>query len=81
MRTERNGDPEKYNSFTQFELERTHYRATSTRKGLCGSDLFERGKVQTAHHILHDCTIFKPPNHIYEADNPVFLEYLVKSKF
>ena len=28
-------------------------------ESLCGSDLCENGKVQTAHHILHDCTKFK----------------------
>jgi len=32
--------------------------------------------VQTAHHILHDCTKFKPPCHINEVDNPAILEYL-----
>jgi len=46
-----------------------------------GSDLCECGKVQTAHHILHDCTKFKPPCHINEADNPAILEYLTQSKF
>ena len=49
--------------------------------GLCGSDLCECGKMQTAHHILHDCTKFKSPCHIYEVDNPALLEYLVKSRF
>jgi len=41
--------------------------------GLCGSDLCERGKVETAHHILHDCTKFKPPCHINEMDNPALV--------
>ena len=49
--------------------------------GLCGSDLCECGKVQTAHHILHDCTKFKPPCHINEVYNPAILEYLTQSKF
>jgi len=49
--------------------------------GLCGSDLYECGKVQTAHHILHDCTKFKPPCHIDEVDNPALLERLTQSKF
>jgi len=35
--------------------------------GVCGSDLCVCGKVQTAHHILHDQTKFKPPCHIYEV--------------
>jgi len=48
---------------------------------LCGSDVCECGKVQTAHHILHDCTKLKPPCHIYEVDNPALLEYRVESKF
>ena len=48
---------------------------------LCGSDLCECGKVQTAHHILHDCTKLKPPCHINEVDNPAILEYLTQSKF
>ena len=38
------------------------------------SNLCECGKVQTAHHILHDCTTFKPPCHIYEVDNHARLE-------
>jgi len=41
--------------------------------GLCGSDLCECGKVETAHHILHDCTKFKPPCHINEMDNPALV--------
>ena len=47
--------------------------------GLCGSDLCECGKVQTAHHILHDSTKFKPPCLIYEADYAALLEYHAKS--
>jgi len=34
--------------------------------------MFECGKMQTAHHILHDSTKFKPPCHIYEVDNLLF---------
>ena len=39
---------------------------------LCGSELYECRKVQTAHHILHDCTKFKHPCHINEVDNLLF---------
>ena len=49
--------------------------------GLCGSDMCECGKVQTAHQILLDCTKFKRPCHISEVDNPTLLEYLAKSSF
>jgi len=48
---------------------------------LCGSDMCECGKVQTAHQILLDCTKFKRPCHISEVDNPTLLEYLAKSSF
>ena len=41
--------------------------------GLCGPDLCECGKVQTTHHILQDCIIFKPPYDIYQLDNPALL--------
>jgi len=49
------------------------------KMGLCGSDLCECGKVETALHILHDRTKFKPLCHIYEVD-PALLEYLVKNQ-
>jgi len=32
------------------------FAANMKLMGLCGSDLCESGKVQTAHHILHDCS-------------------------
>jgi len=57
------------------------FGANMKSMGLCGSDLYECGKVQTAHHILHNCTKFKPPCHINEVDNPAILEYLTQSKF
>ena len=32
------------------------FAANMKLMGLCGLDLCEYGKVQTAHHTLHDCT-------------------------
>jgi len=55
------------------------YATNMKTKSLPGSCLCECGKVQTAHHILHDCTKFKPSCRIDEADNPALLENLVKS--
>jgi len=55
--------------------------ANMKTQGLCGSDLYECGMVQSAHRILHDCNKFQLPCHVYEVDNPAVLEYLVKSKF
>jgi len=40
--------------------------------GLYGSDSCECGKVQTAHHILHDCTKFIRPCHINEVITLLF---------
>ena len=57
------------------------FAANMKLMGLWGSDLCECGKVQTAHHILHDCTKFKHPWHINEVDNPAILEYLTQSNF
>jgi len=48
---------------------------------LCSLDLCDCGNVQTAHHIRHYYTKFKPPCHVYGVGNPVLLEYLVESKF
>jgi len=72
------------NAWVQLKRLRTgfgRFAANMILMGLCGSDLCECGKVQTAHHILHDCTKFKPPCHINEVDNPAILEYLTQSKF
>ena len=72
------------NAWVQLNCLRTgdgRFAANMKLMGLCGSDLCECGKVQTAHHILHDCTKFKPPCHINEVDNPAILEYLTQSKF
>jgi len=44
------------------------------------AQICECSKVQTAHHIMHNCTKFKLPCLIYEMDNPILLEYLVKSQ-
>jgi len=42
--------------------------------GLCVSDLWKCSKVQSAHHMLHGCSKFKPPCHVYEVDNPALLK-------
>jgi len=57
------------------------FAANMKTLGLRLSDLCECGKMQTAHHILHGCTRFKPLCHIYVVDNLALLEYLVKPKF
>jgi len=72
------------NTWVQLNLPRTGVGRFGTNMklmGLCGSDLYECGKVQTAHHILRDGTKFKPPCHIDEVDKPAILEYLTQSKF
>jgi len=72
------------NAWIQLNHLRTgvgRYAANMNLMGLCGSNFRECGKVQTAHHILHDCTKFKPLCHINEVDSPVLLEYLTRSKF
>jgi len=72
------------NAWVQVNRLRTgvgRFPANMKLMDLCGSDLCECGKVETAHHNLHDCTKFKPPCHINEVDNPAFLEYLTQSKF
>jgi len=72
------------NAWVQLSRQRTgvdRFAANMKLMGLCGSDLCECGKVQTAHHILHDCTKFKLPCHINEVDSPAILEYLTQSKF
>jgi len=72
------------NAWVQLNLQMTsvgRFAAVMKLMGLCGSDLCECGKVQTAYHILHDCTKLKPPCHINEVDNPAILEYLTQSKF
>jgi len=72
------------NAWVQLNRLRTgvgRFSANMKLMGLCGTDWCECGKVQTAHHILHDCTIFKPPCHINEVDNPAILEYLTQPKF
>jgi len=63
------------NAWVQLNRLRTgvgRFAANMELMGLCGLDLCECGKVQTAHHILHDCTKFKPPCHINEAENLLF---------
>jgi len=57
------------------------FAANMKLMGLCGSGLYECGKVHTAHRILHVCTESQPPCHISEVDNPVILEYFTQSKF
>ena len=55
------------NAWGQLNRLRTgvgRFGANMKLMGLCGSDLCECGKLQTEHHILHDCTKFKPPCHI-----------------
>ena len=72
------------NAWVQLNRLRTgvgRYAANMKLMGLCGSDLCECGKVQAAHHILHDCTKFKPPCQISKVDNTALLEYLTQSKF
>jgi len=47
------------NAWVQLNCLRTgvgRFAANMKLMGLCGSDLCASGKVQTAHHILHDCT-------------------------
>jgi len=53
------------NAWVQLNRLRTGvgwFAANMKLMSLCSSDLCECGKVQTAHHILHDCTKFKPPH-------------------
>ena len=59
----------------------SRFAANMKLMGLCGSNLCECGKVQTAHHILYGCTKLKPPCHIDEVDNPALLKYLTQSNF
>jgi len=54
------------NAWVQLRTGVGRFAAIMKLMGLCGSDMCECGKVQTALHILHDCTKFKPPCHIYE---------------
>jgi len=69
------------NAWVQLNRLRTgvgRYVANMKLMGLCDSDLCECGKVQTAHHIVHDCTKFKAPFPINEVDKLVILEYLTQ---